>query len=69
MRFGRARYFRPVCILRLFPPRGYYGGPVGYEKVPAAQRGIGPLILEAAMAGKIPLHVAEDLLDREENQT
>lgn len=63
MTFKLPRYFRPVCVLE---PRGYYGGPRFYEETtdPTA----GPLIVKAALEGRLPLHVARDELDRLENQ-
>lgn len=61
--FGPPRYFRLVCIRH---PHGFYGGPAGYEEVPATERNVGPLIIEAWRAGEIPLHVARDALDWEE---
>ena len=60
---GRTRLFRPICIQH---PHGFYGGPAGYEETtdPSAKT----LILKAIMDGKVPLFVAEDMLDSLENQ-
>ncbi len=41
LRFGKDRYFRPVCLRYSF---GFYGGPAEYIEVSEADKDIGMLI-------------------------
>ncbi len=64
LRFGRTRYFQPICILRRC---GFHGGPAGYDEIPVEQHDVGPLIVRAIETGDPPLHRVEDMLDANEN--